>query len=87
MLQEDYTRVEVDSALSHMEALKALSPDGLPPMFFQHYWQIIGDDISEVVLNCLNTSSIPPSINKTFFTLIPKVKSPTLVTGYHPISV
>ena len=52
-------------------------PDGLPPMFFQHYWEIIRDDVSKAVLNCLNTGFIPPSINKTFITLIPKVKSPT----------
>ena len=87
MLQEDYTWVEVEIALHQMEALKALGPDGLPLLFFQHYWEIIGDDISEAVLNCLNTSFIPPSINKTFITLIPKVKSPTLFTEYRPISL
>ena len=62
-------------------------PDGMPPMFFQHYWQTIGDDVSAAVLSCLNTGSIPPSINKTFITLIPKVKSPTLVSEYRPISL
>ena len=62
-------------------------PNGMPPMFFQHYWQTIGDDVSAAVLSCLNTGSIPPSINKTFITLIPKVKSPTLVSEYRPISL
>lgn len=37
MLQEDYTRAEVEIALHQMEALKAPGPNGLPPMFFQHY--------------------------------------------------
>ena len=67
----------MEIALHQMEALKVPGPDGLPPMFFQHYWEIIRDDASEAVLNCLNTGFIPPSINKTFITLIPKVKSPT----------
>ena len=87
MLQEDYTRAEVDKALHQMEALKASGPDGMPPLFFQHYWQTIGDDVLAVVLSCVDIGSIPPFINKTFITLIPKVKSPTLVTEYRPISL
>ena len=87
MLQKEYIRAEMDTALHQMEALKAPGLDGMPPMFFQHYWQTIRDDVSTAVLSCLNTGSIPPSINKTFITLIPKVKSPTLVSEYRPISL
>ena len=36
---------------------------------------------------CLNTSSTPPSINRTFITLIPKAKSPVRVLDYHPIAL
>ena len=70
-----------------MEALKAPSPDGMPPLFFQHYWKIIGDEVLATVLNCLNTSSSPQSLNNTFITLIPKVKSPILVSKFRPISL
>ena len=34
MLQEVYSRDEVDRAVFQMEALKAPGPDGLPPLFF-----------------------------------------------------
>ena len=87
MLQKEYTRVEVDTTLHQMEVLKARGLDGMRPMFFQHYWQTIMDDVLAAMLSCLNTGSIPPSINKTFITLIPKVKSPTLVSEYRPISL
>ena len=87
MLKKDYTQAEMDRALHQMEALKASGPDGMPPLFFQHYWQTIGDDVSTAVLSCLNIGSIPLSINKTFITLIPKVKSATLVTEYRLISL
>ena len=38
--------------------------------------------MADVVLTCLNTGSIPPSINWTFITLIPKVKSPVRALEY-----
>ena len=47
----------------------------------------IGDEVSQAVLNCLNLGSFPSSINHTYITLIPKVKSPTKVSKYRPISL
>ena len=64
MLQKEYIRVEMDTALHQMEALKAPGLDGMPPMFFQHYWQTIGDDVSVAVLSCLNTGRFYSSIYK-----------------------
>ena len=34
MLTGEFVRAEVDEALKQMEPLKALGPDGLPPLFF-----------------------------------------------------
>ena len=70
-----FVKAEVEIALSQMEALKSPGPDGMPPLFFQQFWPIIGDEVVDAVLTCLNTGSIPSSINHTFITLIPKVKS------------
>ena len=77
-LLAEFTREEMVLALKKMEPLKASGPDGLPPLFFQHYWQ---------VLSCLSTGIIPPSINRTFITLIPKVKSPSKVSEFRLISL
>ena len=41
----------------------------------------------EAVLTCHNSGSIPFSINQTFITLIPKVKSPVRVSDYRPIAL
>ena len=84
-LNVEYTREDVVTALKQMEPLKAPSPNGLPPLFFQHYWQLVGDDMTEVVLSCLTSSVIPLSINQTFITLIPKLKSPLKVSEFCPI--
>ena len=83
----DFTREEMVVALKQMELLKVLGPDGLPPLFFQRYWHVVGDDVTEVVLSCLSTGVIPTFLNSTFITLIPKVKSPSKVSEFRPISL
>ena len=70
-----------------MAPLKVPGPDGMPPIFYQHYWDSIGDDISCVVLSCLNSGSIPASLNHTHITLIPKLKNSERVADFRPISL
>ena len=82
-----FGRDEVVIALNQMDPLKSPGPDGMPPLFFQQFWSVIGDEVADAVLTCLNTGSIPPSINRTFITLIPKVKSPVRVSEYRPIAL
>ena len=86
-LIRDFSKVEVENALKQMAPLKASGPDGMPPIFFQHYWEGIGDDVVKAVVSCLNSNSIEPSLNHTFITLIPKVKSPEFVTEFRPIAL
>ena len=59
----------------------------MPPLFYQHYWDLVGKDITQSVLSFLNSASLPEHINHTFITLIPKVKNPELVSEFHPISL
>ena len=87
MLAAEFVKAEVDEALRQMEPLKASGPNGLPPLFYQKFWPSIGEDVSSAFLSCLNLGSIPPSINRTYITLIPKVKSPNVVSDFHPIAL
>lgn len=48
---------------------------------------MIGEDIYSAVLECLNNYKIPSEINCTNITLIPKVKSPELISNFRPISL
>ena len=82
-----FTKQEVDIALKEMAPLKALGPDGMPPLFFQSFWHLIGDDVSKAVLDCLNFCQIPKEFNYTFVTLIPKVKNPERISEFRPISL
>ena len=86
-LVEDFTKVEVEIALTQMAPLKAPDPNGMPPIFFQHYWDSIGDDIVKAVLFYLNSREVLPCLNHTYITLIPKVKSPKFIFEFHPIAL
>jgi hypothetical protein len=87
MLVSDFTADEVVQALKQMAPLKAPGPDGLPPVFYQNYWHLIGEDVIAAVLGSLNSGKILRAINHTYVTLIPKVKNPEVVTEFRPISL
>ena len=86
-LSATFVRAKLDAALQQMESLKLLGPDGMPPLFFQQFWSTKVDEVANAILTCLNPSSITPSINQTFITLIPKVKISVRVSKYHPIAL
>lgn len=84
LLTAEFVKDEVDEALKQMDPLKAPGPDRLPPLFFQKFWSTIGEDVSQAITNFLNTGSILATINRTFITLIPKVKNPSRVSDFRP---
>ena len=86
-LTRDFTKSEVRFALKQMYPLKAPGPDGMPPLFFQKFWNISGEVVTATVLNFLNHGVSPPNFNKTHIVLIPKVKEPKKVTEYRLISL
>ena len=86
-LVKPYTMEEIDIAIKQMAPLKAPGPDGMPPLFFQTFWQHIGPKVSKAVVSCLNSGTLLKSINHTFITLIPKVSNPENVSEFRPISL
>ena len=83
----EFLEGEVTLALNQMVLLKAPGPDGMLPLFFQHYWDFVGKEITTSVLSFLNSTSLSEHLNHTFITLIPKVKNPELVSEFRPISL
>ena len=51
MLTRDFTAAEVKKALDRMYPLKSLGPDGIPPLFYQHFWPVVGDSVVNYVLD------------------------------------
>ena len=86
-LVADFETSEVHDAIKQMAPLKAPCPNGMPPIFYQSYWDLLGGDVTSSVLHFLNFASLPANLNHTFITLIPKVKNPELVSEFRPISL
>ena len=86
-LTRPFTAAEVEQALKQMKPMTAPGLDGMPPLFFKSFWSIVGSDVINASLAILNTGVMPPNINHTFISLIPKIKSPTNPKDFHPISL
>jgi hypothetical protein len=86
-LLEIFTKEEVGVALKQMGPLKTPGPDGLPAGFFQNHWVHLGDEVSQAIVDTLNLGVMPPAWNMTNIALIPKVKNPSMVTEFRPISL
>ncbi|KAL0004830.1 hypothetical protein SO802_012391 [Lithocarpus litseifolius] len=46
---------EVEVALQQMAPLKAPGPDGMPPLFYQHFWGTVSQDVTSSILMWLNS--------------------------------
>ena len=55
-----------------MHPQKALGPDDMPLLFFQHFWSICGEVVTTTVLEFLNHGVSAPDFNKMHIVLIPK---------------
>lgn len=86
-LSKEFLVCEVKLASSQMALLKALGPDGMPPLFYQHFWGMVDDDVMRSILSWLNSGTLPHPVNHTFITLIPKVDNPEYVHQYCSINL
>ena len=86
-LLKPFVAEEVCEAIHQMAPTKAPGPDGFSTGFFQKNWVIMGEEITRAVLNILNSGFMPSRLNETHITLTPKVKCPSSVTEFRPISL
>jgi hypothetical protein len=73
-LSVPFTQQEIREAFSSMNKSSSPGPDGFGAFFFQTYWEIIKDDVSNAVLEFFNTNCIMPNFNSNTVVLIPKVQ-------------
>lgn len=87
VLVQKFSKEEIWGVLKSMHPIKAPGPDGLQAIFYQKFWDIVGEDTCKICLQYLNGELSLKEINKTLIALIPKVKDPKMMKDYRPISL
>ena len=59
LLSQKFEAHEVEVALQQMAPLKALGPDRMPPLFYQHFWGTVSHDVTSSILMWLNSGTLP----------------------------
>ena len=54
LLIREFQVGEVRKAIKQMHPLKALGLDDMNPLFYQHFWPIVGECVTKCVLDFLN---------------------------------
>jgi hypothetical protein len=70
-----------------MHSLKAPGPDGFPGLFFKHYWDIVGSQVTASIQSFFRDGNLLPYINHTFITFIPKKQGACNFNHFLPISL
>ncbi|XP_060974319.1 uncharacterized protein LOC133039432 [Cannabis sativa] len=66
---------------------KAPGPDGMSVLFYKHYWESVGSDFCDAVLDFFENGNMHRGINATNIVLIPKVQNPKRTNQFRPISL
>lgn len=74
ILDRHFTGEEVLSVLKQMKSSAAPSPDGMPAMFYQHFWEIVGPDVTKLALDILNGEASRVILTKLSYVLFLKLK-------------
>lgn len=80
-----YTHEEVKKAIFQMFPIKAPGPDCYLAHFFQRHWDLVGEEVMDIMLRVLRGEEDVEVLNEMILVLIPKVANPTLLSQFRPI--
>ena len=87
-LGTNVTSTEIFNAIKDMNVNKAPGLDGIPIEFYLKYWDIIKDDIIEIITNIIDGTLLNENQSKAIITLIPKEGGDlSLLKSWRPVSL
>eukprot|EP00253_Pinus_taeda_P012529 PITA_12529 len=78
---------EVDVAIHQPKEGKAPGPDGFTTTFFHSFWELIKEEVWQVVEESRTLHWLLPSLNSTFIALIPKEERTNTSDKFRPITL
>jgi hypothetical protein len=70
-----------------LRKIKVPGPDGWTVEFFTYFFDLVGEDLLEMVEESRRLGKINGGLNSTFLTLIPKANKPVTYEDFRPISL
>eukprot|EP00253_Pinus_taeda_P012133 PITA_12133 len=86
-LNRPVTEQEISEVLKETQNGKAPSPDGFNVDFFKSCWNIVKEDIVEIVEDSRRNKTILKALNTSFIALIPKQDNAQTPERYRPIAL
>ncbi|CAN1193130.1 LINE-1 retrotransposable element ORF2 protein [Linum perenne] len=77
---------EIRRSMFSLHSGKSPAPDGFSSHFFKYDWEVIGPDIITGVQEFFCSGTMPPQVNSTNITLVPKVHNAVEMKNFRPIS-
>lgn len=78
---------EVDLAMTQLKEGKAPGPDGFTMNFFHAFWDLIKEEVWQVVEESRTLHWLLPSLNSTFIALLPKEENNSTSDKFFPIAL
>lgn len=76
---------ELKKVFFGMENNKAPGPDGFPVEFYKHFWNLIKDNLMELITDFMKRKIGVERLNYGVITLIPKCKEARMIQKFRPI--
>ena len=87
LLLAPVTQEEIKAAFFDINPHRAPGSDGFGSKFFHAYWPIVQKDICLAIQSFFSHGKLPPSLNHTLITLLPKRDDPSSPNHFRPISL
>lgn len=87
ILTASVNKDEVRRAVFSMKSFKAPGPDGFQPIFFKHFWDVVGDYLWRLVESAFDRGYSDMAIAEILIMFIPKIDHPRHLKEFRPISL